>query len=263
MTGRGSRPARRSRTPAPAPTAASSLDLSIPEPQAPATSPSNPVPATPAPAPSAVATPTLVTEPVATTAANARRPVPRARSGAQTILTKQHPTITLSRVQSGVGTLSIELVCSSAVGDVRLGAAYELADATTSIVQYDSGIPAAPRDSRRPVIAGSRAQYDRLTVDLRQTRALSRMVVYAYSRSGQAITWAGTLMCSTFGGARIELPLELGPWRGPLVLMSIYNVRGEFVLRAEMEPIAGGIREAARAFGFDRIIWADDQTPIQ
>jgi hypothetical protein len=180
----------------------------------------------------------------------------------QTILTRRQPTVTLSRIQSGVGTLTIELACSTAVGDVRLGATYQLADATTSIVQYDSGISTAPPNSRRPIITGSREQYEKLTVDLRQTRALSRMVVYAYSSSGQPITWAGTLICSTFGGARIEVPLELGQWQGPLVLISIYNVRGEFVLRAEMDPITGGIREAARAYGFDRIIWADDHTPI-
>jgi hypothetical protein len=208
-------------------------------------------------------TPSPVTEPSATAPARNRRPVRRARSGAQTILTRREPTVTLSRIQGGVGTFTIELVCSAVVGDVRLGAAYQLADETTSIVQYDSGITTAPPNSRRPIITGSRAQYEKLTVDLRQIRALSRMAVYAYSRSGQPIAWAGTLLCATFGGARIEVPLELGSWQGPLVLMSIYNVGGELVLRAEMDPIAGGIRDAARAYGFDRIIWADAQTPIQ
>jgi hypothetical protein len=39
-------------------------------------------------------------------------------------------------------------------------------------------------------------------------------------------------------------------------------VRGELVLRAEMEIVPGGVREAARGYGFDRITWLDDRTPV-
>jgi hypothetical protein len=46
------------------------------------------------------------------------------------------------------------------------------------------------------------------------------------------------------------------------VLMSLYNVRGEFVLRAEMQTLNGDVREAARAYGFDRISWLDDRSPV-
>jgi hypothetical protein len=44
--------------------------------------------------------------------------------------------------------------------------------------------------------------------------------------------------------------------------MSIYNVDGEYVVRAEMETIVGDVREAARAYGYDRITWRDDRTPV-
>ena len=62
--------------------------------------------------------------------------------------------------------------------------------------------------------------------------------------------------------ARIVSPLDLGRWRVPAVVLSIYNVGGELVLRAERELVAGGVREATRAFGYDRIAWADDGTPV-
>jgi hypothetical protein len=46
------------------------------------------------------------------------------------------------------------------------------------------------------------------------------------------------------------------------VFLSIYNVRGEFVIRAEMEIIAGSVRDAVKAYGFNRISWLDERTPI-
>jgi uncharacterized protein involved in tellurium resistance len=186
----------------------------------------------------------------------------RIAAGQQQLLTVKTPTVTLTRVQSGVGSLEIEAVCSSAVGDLRLGAAYELADGTTSTVQYAGGSRFAP-SSRRPVIVAGRDEYEHLRLDLRQVRSLRRLAVYAVSESRQELTWGGTLVVSTFGGARIELPLE-GLFAGPIaVLMSIYNLDGELVVRAEMETLPGAdVRDAARAYGYDRITWRDDRHPV-
>ncbi len=69
-------------------------------------------------------------------------------------------------------------------------------------------------------------------------------------------------MISTFGGARIDVPLETLYVGKVAVLLSIYNLDGEFVIRAEMETIVGDVREAARAYGYDRITWRDDRSPI-
>lgn len=192
-----------------------------------------------------------------------RRPVPRVRPGHRTILTSRDPVVTLNRVQSGVGTLTVEAACSPAVGDLRIGALYELADGTSSIVQRATGIPSGPPGSRRPVITGSQGEFDRLTVDLRQSRSLRRLLVYAFSESGTELAWGGTLLTTTFGGARIELPLDVGRHHGPVALLSLYNIDGEFVLRAETEKVTGAVREVAREFGYDRISWADDRTPVQ
>ncbi len=190
------------------------------------------------------------------------RPLPRARSGERTLLTPKAPTITLNRLQSGIGVLSVEAACSPAVGDLRIGAAYQLADGHSSIVSRAGASSTAPRNSRRPVIVARAEKYERLVVDLRQNRLLERMVVYGFSESGRQLNWGGTLVLRTAGGARVELPLDRPASGGVTVLLSIYNVAGEFVVRAEMENFAGSIRNAVQAYGFDLISWLDDRTPV-
>ena len=75
---------------------------------------------------------------------------------------------------------------------------------------------------------------------------------------GGAARWSSP----TFGGDRIELPIDLAPSNAVAVLASVYNIRGQLVLRSEMDLIGRTIREACRGYGFDRITWLDDQTPI-
>ena len=75
--------------------------------------------------------------------------------------------------------------------------------------------------------------------------------------------WGGTLLTTTFGGARVELPLESLQSGDSAVLLSLYNVHGEFVLRAEMQTLFGDVRECARSYGFDRITWLDDRSPVE
>ncbi len=253
--------------------ASGSLDLSAPAspPPAPASPPPTP-PAAPIryehPAtgsldlsdPPAAAAPTAAAAAPARSGARVHDDV-RIRAGAQHLLSIKAPTVTLTRVQSGVGQLEIEAVCSPELGDLRLGAAYQLRDGTTSTVQYSGGNRFAP-SSRRPVIVAGRDEYEHLRIDLRQSRALERLAVYAFSESRTELTWGGTLLVTTPGGARIELPLETLYAGRVAVLMSIYNLDGEFVIRAEMETITGDVREAARAYGYDRITWRDDRAPV-
>ena len=130
-------------------------------------------------------------------------------------------------------------------------------------MQASGGIRLAPPRSRRPVLIGGHDRYERISVDLRQIRDVERITVYAVSESRADLTWGGTLIVTTFGGAHIELPLEQLEPGGVAVLLSIYNVEGEFVLRAELETIPGSIREAARAYGYDQITWLDDRNPVE
>jgi uncharacterized protein involved in tellurium resistance len=195
-------------------------------------------------------------------AARRRRPDVRVSAGGRVILRPTEPTVTLTRMQSGIGTLRIEAACSAEVGDLRLGCAYELADGVSSTMQMAQGERYAPAHAKRPIIVGSREQFETVSIDLRQARQLRRLVVYAFSEARSAITWGGTLITTTFGGARIELPLETLSGGTVAVLESLYVVDGEFVVRAEMQTLNGDVREAARAYGFDRITWLDDRSPV-
>jgi uncharacterized protein involved in tellurium resistance len=260
ITGRTHHPHQRD---APAPS--SSLDLSAPAtPAAPAARPSAPALSSsldlsePPARPGAPAAPSLAASPAAPRLAVHRDR--RIRPGEHHVLDVKAPTVTLNRLQSGIGALQIEAVASSGVGDLRLGAAYQLRDGVSSTVQYAGGNRFAP-SSRRPIIVAGRDEYERLGIDLRQVTDLQRLTVYAFSESRSELTWGGTLVLTTFGGARVDLPLE-ALTRGKIgVLMSIYNVDGELVIRAEMETIEGDVREAARAYGYDRITWRDDRSP--
>jgi len=177
-----------------------------------------------------------------------------------TILTARAPTVTLTRLQSGVGVLTFEAACSDAVGDLRLGCAYQLVSGAT-MVQHASGAASAP-PSTSPVVIGQRGRYEKLALNLTRIREVSRLVVYAFSDSGRTLTWGGTLVTTTAGHNRIELSLDRPPSQGVLVLQSVYNVAGELVLRAEAEEIPGTVRDACLAFGFDRIMWVDASTPL-
>lgn len=184
------------------------------------------------------------------------------RAGERTILSLGEPTVTLSRLQSGIGTLNFEAACSAAVGDLRLGVAYQLRSGLSSTMALTQGNRFAPPKSRRPILVGTHEHFERVAVDLRQSAELERLVVYAFSESRAELRWGGTLIVTTFGGAKVEVPLEALQGGTVAVLMSLYNIRGEFVLRAEMQTLNGDAREAARAYGFDRITWLDDRTPV-
>jgi uncharacterized protein involved in tellurium resistance len=187
----------------------------------------------------------------------------RVRAQQQLVLSLTSPTVTLTRVQSGIGTLRFEAACSNEVGDLRLGCLYQLRSGRSSTVQLSDGNRFAPPKSGRPVIVGGRERYEQLSVDLRQCRELERLAVYAFSASGSRLSWGGTLVATTFGGAHVEIPLDDLSGGRVAVLLSLYNVRGEFVLRAEMETVDGSIREAARAYGYERITWLDEHTPVE
>ena len=180
-----------------------------------------------------------------------------------TALSPSRPTVALTRLQSGVGTLTLRAACSDAVGDLRLAAAYQLTSGTSSLLSHARGAPVAPPHSRRPVVTGTRGASETLRVDLRQVTELERLVVLAFSAGGAALDWAGALVVETFGGGRVDVALDRPRAAGVLVPLSVYNVAGELVLRAEQEflPVAT-LRDAALAYGFDRITWVDPWTAL-
>jgi hypothetical protein len=179
------------------------------------------------------------------------------------ILSPADPTVTLTRLQSGIGALTVEAATSDEVGDLRLGAAYELVSDLEMIMQMTQGPRLAPPKSKRPILIGSRDRFERVGVDLRQVRQLRRLVVYAFSESRQPLKWGGTLIVTSYGGGRIEVPLDSLQGGDVAVLLSMYQVRGELVLRAEMQTLYGDVRDACRAYGYDKITWLDGRTPVE
>ncbi len=203
--------------------------------------------------------------PVPTPAVRGYQPL-RVRSDSPVTLTRHDPTVTLTRLQSGIGALLIEAACSEAVGDLRLGVAYQLRDGSSSIAVRADGLATAPKGSARPFVRVHRDRFESVTLDLVQIRDIERVIVFAYSPTGQTLRWAGTATVTTSGQARIESPLSDIPagvdGSGVLVALSLYNVDGQLVVRGENELVSGSLREACIAFGFDRITWLDDHTPL-
>jgi hypothetical protein len=144
------------------------------------------------------------------------------------------PMIALTRLQSGIGVLTVDAMWS---GEPHIGCVYTMVGGHTATVRHDS---------RDLVTLGVRQGFERLTVDLRQNRRLARLMIYRAPGAGR-----GAIVVTTYGGARVELPVD----RGVTVLMSIYNVDGEFVLRAELDAVDGTVRDACEAYGFDDIAW--------
>ncbi len=194
-------------------------------------------------------------------AAARRARIARVGAAERRILTADEPTVTLTRLQSGIGALHIE-AATPATGDLQIGALFELTDATSSTVDLATGRRSAPRQPRSPVLVARRERFEQVLVDLRRCGELRRLAVYGVAASRLPLHWSGTLVVTTFGGGRVDVPLESLPPCSTAVLLSVYNVGGEFVLRAEIDAIDGGLREAARAYGYDRISWLDDRSPV-
>ncbi len=184
-----------------------------------------------------------------------RRPAPsrrtgplvvRARPGARMLLGPKVPAVTLDRLQSGIGLLTVEAVPA---GGVELACAYDLADGRSALIGPGT---AAPPASRTPFLAVRRRS---VAADLRQVRLLTRLVVLAVFPAA-APAEPGALVVTTWDGCRFEVPLER-PGRVSVPL-SICNVGGELVLRAEAAEAFSLPRAACEAFGFPRISRLDD-----
>jgi hypothetical protein len=173
------------------------------------------------------------------------RPVVRLGAGRRLQLGLKTPAVTLDRLQSAIGLLTVE----AASGSPELGCAYDLADGRSAYL--GSGTTA----SRTPFLAVRRRS---VSADLRQVRQLARLIVIAVFPPAR--TPPGLLVVSTWDGGRLELPLGQPAGGRVTVPLSIHNVGGELVLRAESPEAFSSPHAAVDAFGFHRISWLDDFT---
>lgn len=186
----------------------------------------------------------------------------RLAPGGRASLTDDRPTLTLDRLQSGIGVLTVRAAVSEHIGDLRLAAAYRLTTGESSVLDEARGLAVAPPGTSRYVVVAARDSGDVLRVDLRQVRRLERLVVLAFSPSHATLRWGGALLVETSDGGRVDVALDREPASGVLVALSVTQVRGELVLRAEDELVHGTFRDAALAYGFTSITWVDPWTPL-
>lgn len=219
--------------------------------------PGEPAPS-PAAAPGTAPRAAGVTSPAARTADVAPPPrLPHMPGTGRLLLTPTAPVVALSRLTSGIGALRVEAAVTSGGGDLVLSCAYAFTTGETSFMNPDDVQQATSAGARVPLLVAGRDRFPRFVVDLRQVRRLARALIVLHSRSGAPVRWAGAVVISTQSGTRIDVPLESAPDAATVAAVSIYQVDGEIVLRAEVEP-AVSPREACRSFGYETVAWLDD-----
>ena len=185
----------------------------------------------------------------------------RVTSDSITRLDHRAPAVTLTRFQSGTGTLVLRLTRSTSSGDLALGAAVHTARGLEGAVQAAGGATELPAGAPHPLTRLIHLGDDEaVVIDLRQVRLLERALLYAYSPTGAEVAFDGVLVATTFGAARVEIPFDIAPFVGSLAIATLYNVHGELVLRSEREPLLGPPEAITSAYGF-HIPWLDGRIP--
>lgn len=184
-------------------------------------------------------------------------PYPRVARASSVRLSRKEPTVTLTRLQSGLGALAVSWRPGASAGDAAVGMVLETDDGVLHVVQ---ALGDALRTPERPLPLVRRDPDGTLLLDLRQVRRLRRFLVYGYSPSVTVVGWDGLLTVTTRDGSRVEVPVDLEPMSGTVAMLTGYQVHGELVLRAEDELVAGPPEQTARRYGYT-YPWLDGTRP--
>ena len=168
------------------------------------------------------------------------------------VLTAADRVVHLTRIQSAVGRLRIEPALGAGE-HLDLGCVLETKGRRESIVL--GTLNRQGPDPRRPMVrcGGQGAE-----IDLRRIHSLSRLLIVAV---GGRLP-GGTLVITTYGGSRMEIPLRNGPTLGAQALLTGYVVQGRLVLRAELDPFSGTLQQVCGAYGYGDLTWRDPATPL-
>jgi uncharacterized protein involved in tellurium resistance len=175
-------------------------------------------------------------------------------------LTAARPTVTLTRLQSGVGQLRLALARGADAGDMAAGLVCQTVDGATHVVQRLGDALATPAAPLPMVRLVAEAGLDTVLIDLRQVGRLRRALLYGYSPGVAVLSWDGVVVATLHDGSRIEAPFDLPPLSGTVALLTVYAVQGELVLRSELEAFAGPPEMAAQAYGY-RYGWLGRRLP--
>ena len=205
---------------------------------------------TSAPPPSS-ATPAVPVEDKPANNVRPARPITRMGCAERLVFTAMAPSVTLNRIQSAVGSLTIEM--DRLPGEeLTLGCVFAFVDGNVAAVHAGAGNP-RPAPGPHPF---AQALPSRLAVvlDLRQIRALTRAVFYGYRAPRRPSPPPnGLLTVRTFGGAEAALPFAWPTPDSVIALLACYNLGGELVVRTELDTFSGGAREVHQAYGFTSV----------
>ena len=209
-------------------------------------------------------------QPEPTSAAPATPPV----SLSKITLTKSAPSVSLTKEAVSSGVLRVNLNWQSAAPakgflakltsrpiDLDLACLYEFTDGTKGVVQALGGtFEAFDGSSKRRIIwldgddrSGKVQGGENLTIDLSQTPALRRVLVFAMIYEG-ASNWAaadGVVTLTPPSGAQIEVRLdESDPSSRICAIAEITNSPSGLQVRREVKYIQGGHKALDETYGW-------------
>lgn len=184
-------------------------------------------------------------------------PYPRVSAGTPVVLAADTPTVTLTRLQAGLGQLHLSLTTGTHAGDFAMGMICESADGVVHVLQRLGEAHSTPE---RPVPMARLEADDALVFDQRQVANLRRALLYGYSPSVAVLDWEGLVVLAAQDGSRVEVPVDLAPFSGVVAMVTLYNVFGELVIRSEHQGFSGPPEQAAEAYGY-RYGWLDGRLP--
>ncbi|NNG38344.1 hypothetical protein HJ588_03520 [Flexivirga sp. ID2601S] len=182
--------------------------------------------------------------------------LPTIRADERRLMSEHEPVVELTRLQSAAGALEARVAVANP-SEVVLGTVFETSDGRESLVL--PGLAQQGPDPRSPIF---RATSSGVAVNLRHIRQINRFLIFAVPTRPTKQMPGGTVAVTTYGHARLELPLVAGPSLGAQALLTAYVVEGRLVLRAEHDPYSGTLQQVTAAYGYRELSWRDPYTPL-
>ncbi|MGH3736554.1 MAG: TerD family protein [Micromonosporaceae bacterium] len=194
-------------------------------------------------------------------------------------LTKQAPSVSLSKQGSAGGMIRVNLNWTQRSGgflrrlagggdvDLDLGCLFEFTDGDKGVVQaLGNAFNAIPLSGGAPLIrlsgddrSGSSQGGEDLFIDLSRSQMIRRILVFAYIYEGTP-NWAAANAVVTIypaSGPEIEIRLDEHDPRSPMCAIALLtNQNGEIVVNREVRYVQGAQRVLDQTYG-----WGMDWSP--
>ena len=182
--------------------------------------------------------------------------LPTIEAGERRILTERKPVVQLTRMQSAAGALEARIAIQNP-SEVILGCVFETSDCRESVVL--PGLSQQGPDPRSPIF---RATTSGVAVNLRRITSIHRLLLFAVATGRRKQLPSGTVILTTYGKTRLELPVIAGPSLDAKALMTAYAVEGRLVIRAEHDSHSDTLQQICGAYGYIELSWRDPFTPL-